>query len=146
MPCVDNLWERCTWEFQFVVPRYLEELDPLQQYDEASDLSPTIVVCSGDLVEQVGYTCFLHGSFYMNSIVFDRWRIHAVPTRRFSCFHKQCQPPFNTLLSQLALFTCTPYLLTAYLTRPRSNHSSTPFAFPATNSLLQHLLRLFVPL
>lgn len=31
VPCIDNPWEKCTWEFEFVVPRYLEEPDPVQQ-------------------------------------------------------------------------------------------------------------------
>lgn len=58
VPCVDNLWEKCTWEFEFVVPRYLEEPD-LTRRDEDGEFSerqesiPTVVVCSGDLVEQV---------------------------------------------------------------------------------------------
>jgi len=53
VPCIDNLWEKCTWEFEFVVPRYLEERDIRPDEDEVSDAMPTIVVCSGDLVEQV---------------------------------------------------------------------------------------------
>ncbi|KAJ8084704.1 hypothetical protein PM082_003480 [Marasmius tenuissimus] len=53
VPCVDNLWEKCTWEFEFVVPRYLEERDTDE--DDTSELSPTIVVCSGELVEQVAH-------------------------------------------------------------------------------------------
>lgn len=52
VPCADSVNEKCTWEFEFVVPRYLEELDPLQD-EEANELSPTLVVCSGELVEQV---------------------------------------------------------------------------------------------
>ncbi|KAM6498612.1 hypothetical protein JOM56_006560 [Amanita muscaria] len=55
VPCVDNIWERCTWEFEFVVPRYLEERVPTEDDDEINDLSPTIVVCSGELVEQVAH-------------------------------------------------------------------------------------------
>ena len=50
---MDNLWEKCTWEFEFVVPRYLEERDIRHDEDEANDAIPTVVVCSGDLVEQV---------------------------------------------------------------------------------------------
>lgn len=53
VPCIDNLWEKCTWEFEFVVPRYLEEREPNGDDDEPVDASATIVVCSGDLVEQV---------------------------------------------------------------------------------------------
>ena len=52
VPCIDNLWEKCTWEFEFVVPRYLEESVGSDD-DEPTDASPTIVVCSGELVEQV---------------------------------------------------------------------------------------------
>ncbi|KXN88910.1 Transcription initiation factor TFIID subunit 2, partial [Leucoagaricus sp. SymC.cos] len=54
VPCIDNLWEKCTWEFEFVVPRYLEELDDRDEFDN-NELSPTIVVCSGELVEQVAH-------------------------------------------------------------------------------------------
>jgi transcription initiation factor TFIID subunit 2 len=58
VPCVDNLWEKCTWEFQFVVPRYLEERDQIRsdddELDDPQDTTPTIVVCSGELGEQVG--------------------------------------------------------------------------------------------
>ncbi|TFY71826.1 hypothetical protein EVG20_g1175 [Dentipellis fragilis] len=54
VPCLDNLWERCTWDFEFVVQRYLEERDP-DEYEEAQDEHPTVVVCSGDLVEQVAH-------------------------------------------------------------------------------------------
>lgn len=55
VPCIDNIWERCTWELEFVVPRYLEERSPTEDDDEPNDLVPTIVVCSGDLVEQVWF-------------------------------------------------------------------------------------------
>lgn len=59
VPCVDNLYEKCTWEMEFVVPRYLEErqsniMDDGEQED-IPDASPTIVVCSGDLLEQVRF-------------------------------------------------------------------------------------------
>ena len=52
---MDNLWEKCTWEFEFVVPRYLEQReDTPEDEDEPSDGDcPTVVVCSGELVEQV---------------------------------------------------------------------------------------------
>ncbi|KAL0580698.1 hypothetical protein V5O48_001339 [Marasmius crinis-equi] len=52
-PYVNNLWEKCSWEFEFVVPRYLEERD--SDEDDTSDLSPTVVVCSGELVEQIAH-------------------------------------------------------------------------------------------
>lgn len=53
VPCVDNMWERCTWDLEFVVPRYLEEQDDEDEDVEAQDDHPTVVVCSADFVEQV---------------------------------------------------------------------------------------------
>ncbi len=52
---MDNLWEKCTWEFEFVVPRYLEQQEESpEDEDEPPDGDcPTVVVCSGELVEQV---------------------------------------------------------------------------------------------
>ncbi|KAL4266270.1 Transcription initiation factor TFIID subunit 2 [Pleurotus pulmonarius] len=58
VPCVDNLWEKCTWEFEFVVPRYLEERESRNgdgDEDEVADAIPTLVICSGELVEQVAH-------------------------------------------------------------------------------------------
>lgn len=54
VPCIDSLWEKCTWEFEFVVPRYLEEREAADD-EEQSDATPTLVVCSGELVEQVAH-------------------------------------------------------------------------------------------
>ncbi|WVQ66072.1 uncharacterized protein L199_004250 [Kwoniella botswanensis] len=48
-PCVDSLWERCTWELEFIVPRYLEGGEP--GADE--EAYPVMVVSSGELMEQV---------------------------------------------------------------------------------------------
>lgn len=53
-PCVDSLWERCTWELEFIVPRCLEGGEPTG--DE--DAYPVMVVASGELIEQVG-TCLI---------------------------------------------------------------------------------------
>lgn len=53
VPCLDNLWEKHTWDFEFVVPRYLEEGNPGQDEEDTSELTPTVVVCSGELAEQV---------------------------------------------------------------------------------------------
>jgi transcription initiation factor TFIID subunit 2 len=47
------LWDKCTWEFEFVVPRYLEEREVGQDDEEQADATPTLVVCSGEFVEQV---------------------------------------------------------------------------------------------
>lgn len=43
-PCVDSLWERCTWELEITVPRRLSGID---------GLPPVTVVSTGELMEQV---------------------------------------------------------------------------------------------
>ncbi|KAK8849657.1 hypothetical protein IAR55_004992 [Kwoniella newhampshirensis] len=48
-PCVDSLWERCTWELEFIVPRYLEGGDSTS--DDAA--CPVMVISSGELMEQI---------------------------------------------------------------------------------------------
>ncbi|KAF9486524.1 TATA-binding protein associated factor Taf2 [Pholiota conissans] len=74
VPCLDNLWEKCTWEFEFVVSRYLEERSVHKDDDELNDASPTIVVCSGELVEQVAHpynsnkTIFLFSQAVLTSV------------------------------------------------------------------------------
>ncbi|KAJ7897366.1 hypothetical protein B0H14DRAFT_2677986 [Mycena olivaceomarginata] len=65
VPCIDNLWEKCTWEFEFVVPRYLEEISV--EDDEPTDASPTLVVCSGELVEQVAHPYSSHKTIFLFS-------------------------------------------------------------------------------
>ncbi|KAJ3830293.1 hypothetical protein F5880DRAFT_1516515 [Lentinula raphanica] len=73
VPCIDSFWEKCTWEFEFVVPRYLEERD-LSQEDDPNDAIPTVVVCSGELVEQVAHpynsnkTIFLFSQAVLTSV------------------------------------------------------------------------------
>jgi transcription initiation factor TFIID subunit 2 len=47
------MWEDCTWVFELVVLRYLEEPVVSNEDEEAVERTPTIVVCSGDFVEQV---------------------------------------------------------------------------------------------
>lgn len=65
LPCLDNPWDKCTWEFEFVVAKRLEEGDQERARKQAmgivdedvppnEDEHPTMVICSGDLVEQVG--------------------------------------------------------------------------------------------
>jgi transcription initiation factor TFIID subunit 2 len=54
VPCVDNMWERCTWDLEFVLPRHLMNHSDIDESNgsEANDY-PVIVVASGELVEQV---------------------------------------------------------------------------------------------
>ena len=58
IPCVDSIYTKCAWEFEFIVPSYLEEREELpslldDEFDYPDDRNRTVVVCSGDLVEQV---------------------------------------------------------------------------------------------
>lgn len=52
VPCVDNLWERNTWEFAFVVPKTIAAHN-----SSASNTNedPISVVCTGDLVEKTAH-------------------------------------------------------------------------------------------
>ncbi|KAI0308085.1 hypothetical protein B0F90DRAFT_1680044 [Multifurca ochricompacta] len=54
VPCIDSIWERCTWDFEFVVPRCLEDSPATLDEDTQSE-HPTLVICSGELVEQVAH-------------------------------------------------------------------------------------------
>lgn len=47
VPCVDTLWDRCTWELEFVVPRHLEAV--LSDGEEVA--ADVYVVASGELTE-----------------------------------------------------------------------------------------------
>ena len=31
---MDNLWEKCTWDFEFIVPRSLEQQDALSEDED----------------------------------------------------------------------------------------------------------------
>lgn len=95
VPCVDNLFEKCTWEFEFVVPKYLEEPETTRNEDgeleEAKDASPTVVVCSGDLMEQVAHpfnsnrTIFLFTQTVLTSVqqiafAAGPFHVHLIPS------------------------------------------------------------------
>ncbi|KAL4070551.1 hypothetical protein J3A83DRAFT_4244024 [Scleroderma citrinum] len=96
VPCIDNLWEKCTWEFEFVVPRYLEEPEPTQRtglddFGEPQDSIPTVVVCTGDLVEQVSHpnnsnkTIFLFSQLVLTSVqhvafAAGPFHVHQIPS------------------------------------------------------------------
>ncbi|KAK0529562.1 hypothetical protein OC835_004301 [Tilletia horrida] len=62
VPCVDQLWERCTWELSFTVPTRinppsneqaaLQNRPNRQQILSESNTNLVTVVCTGDLVEE----------------------------------------------------------------------------------------------
>ncbi|PKI83009.1 hypothetical protein MVES_002777 [Malassezia vespertilionis] len=60
VPCVDTLWDRCTWELEFVVPRRIDTtddalrtaaLDPDEEEEEEARGTQVYVICSGELTE-----------------------------------------------------------------------------------------------
>ncbi|TBU50053.1 hypothetical protein BD309DRAFT_996445 [Dichomitus squalens] len=92
VPCVDNLWEKCTWDFEFIVPRSLEQQDVLSEDedDTADSEYPTVVICSGELVEQVSHpynsskTIFVFSQPTLTSVQHIAWaagpfHTHAIP-------------------------------------------------------------------
>ncbi|KZT04071.1 zincin [Laetiporus sulphureus 93-53] len=59
----------CTWDFEFVIPRYLEQQESAPE-DDGELLegdNSTIVVCSGELVEQVAHSCNSSKTIFMFS-------------------------------------------------------------------------------
>lgn len=48
IPCLDNLWDRCTWRLDFVVPRHLSLPGAAP-----NDVNDVAVACSGTLLETV---------------------------------------------------------------------------------------------
>ncbi|TIB11129.1 hypothetical protein E3P92_02992 [Wallemia ichthyophaga] len=53
VPCIDSLWERCTWELEYITPRFLSAVG--EDGVEGEQDEPVVVVSSGDLVEQVAH-------------------------------------------------------------------------------------------
>ncbi|ORX42682.1 hypothetical protein DM01DRAFT_1350220 [Hesseltinella vesiculosa] len=53
LPCIDNICERCTWDMEFVVPRRMGQSLLEVDNDTAYDEDATVVVCSGEMIEQV---------------------------------------------------------------------------------------------
>ena len=53
VPCIDTLWDRCTWELQLSVPRSLElTAEGDEEGGNIVETLPVIAVASGELVEQ----------------------------------------------------------------------------------------------
>ncbi|KAF7302593.1 Transcription initiation factor TFIID subunit 2 [Mycena chlorophos] len=89
VPCVDNVKDKCTWEFEFVVPRYLEDV-PLDD-SAPPDANPTLVVCSGELVEQVAHPYNSHKTIFL----FTQPMLTSVQQIAFAAgpFHMLSIPP-----------------------------------------------------
>ncbi|KAH7886186.1 hypothetical protein F5I97DRAFT_2026435 [Phlebopus sp. FC_14] len=129
VPCVDNVWEKCTWEFEFVVPRYLEESEPPGFGDdvdfvELQGSTPTVVICSGDLVEQVAHpnnsnkTIFLFSQTVLTSVqhiafAAGPFHVHSIDTDAASddvpgasqpLMHAFCLPGHEAMLRSSTSF------------------------------------------
>ncbi|KAF7302980.1 Transcription initiation factor TFIID subunit 2 [Mycena kentingensis (nom. inval.)] len=102
VPCVDNVRDKCTWEFEFVVPRYLEEVS--LEDGAPPDANPTLVVCSGELVEQIAHPYNSHKTIFLFSqpmltsvqqIAFAAgpFHLHSIPSDHFAEDGKSTQPP-----------------------------------------------------
>ncbi|THH30629.1 hypothetical protein EUX98_g3547 [Antrodiella citrinella] len=121
LPCIDNLWEKCTWEFEFVVPRYLEQREAPSDDDESPEGEyPTVVVCSGDLVEQVAHphnsnktiflfaqstptsvqhVAFAAGPFHVHTIAADLSSAEDASGTSQPLMHALCLPGHEALLA-----------------------------------------------
>ncbi|KAI9278501.1 hypothetical protein BDA99DRAFT_8605 [Phascolomyces articulosus] len=54
LPCIDRIHDRCTWDMDFIVPNKLGSLPNAKNGEDLTDDEyPSMVVCSGDMVEQV---------------------------------------------------------------------------------------------
>ncbi|KAJ9102635.1 hypothetical protein QFC19_004744 [Naganishia cerealis] len=56
VPCLDNLWDRCPWELEIIVPRTLaQEVETGDERDEGGAIQelPVTVIASAELEEQV---------------------------------------------------------------------------------------------
>ena len=60
VPCLDNLWDRCPWELEITVPRYLKQetdqvnAEPGLEGGEPEEGELVRVIASAELEEQVG--------------------------------------------------------------------------------------------
>lgn len=122
---MDNLYEKCTWEFEFVVPKYLEESQPGRvddgEQEELRDTSPTVVICSGDLIEQVGL--FISSRISNLLIARNRWHTRLTQTGPYFCSPRRCQHRYSKLplppvLSMSTRFPQTQTRLTIHLAPP----------------------------
>jgi len=127
VPCLDSLFEKSTWDFEFVVPSFLEERDEAldlldDDLDYADDRNRTIVVCSGDLVEQVAHpynsskTIFLFSQSAPTSVqhvAFAAGPFHVLPLPSDSIaddastqpfMHAFCLPGHENLLTSTVSF------------------------------------------
>ncbi|KAJ7611016.1 hypothetical protein FB45DRAFT_329816 [Roridomyces roridus] len=138
VPCIDNLWEKCTWEFEFVVPRYLEEI-PLDE-DQPIDASPTLVVCSGELVEQVAHphsshkTIFLFSQAVLTSVqhiafAAGPFHMYSIPLDHIADDGTSTQPPMYAfcLPGHESLLTTSTVSLRSAMSFYASDFGSYPF-------------------
>ncbi|KAI5120798.1 hypothetical protein M0805_002425 [Coniferiporia weirii] len=126
VPCLDSLWEKCTWEFEFIVPRSLEDSSEEMDVDgEDASSNPTVVICSGELVEKISHpnnpnkviylfsqpvlTSVQHVAFAAGPFI-----VHPIPTEvaglteesagSQTLLHAFCLPGYDSFLPQTVSF------------------------------------------
>ena len=109
IPCVDSVYAKCAWEFEFIVPSYLEEREELpglldDEFDYPDDRNRTVVVCSGDLVEQVRVVA-MQISFVLSG---DRLHTPITPAKPSFCSVSSFLHRLSISHSQQAHFTSSP--------------------------------------
>ena len=110
IPCVDSVYAKCAWEFEFIVPSYLEEREDVpglldDEFDYPDDRNRTVVVCSGDLVEQVCVAA-IRMSFFSPR---GRLRTQITPAKPSSCSASSSPRLFSTSHSQPVHSTSCPF-------------------------------------
>ena len=101
IPCVDSVYAKCAWEFEFIVPSYLEEREELpglldDEFDYPDERNRTVVVCSGDLVEQVCVDVMK----ILNFLSKDRSHTPITPAKPSFCSASSSLHRFNISHSQ----------------------------------------------
>jgi len=130
VPCIDNLWEKCTWELEFIVPKTLED-DTAPMDIDGDDMNvdggsyPTVVVCSGELVEKIAHPnnahkviylfsqtsltsvqhiAFAAGPFVVQAISAEHAGISEDAAGSQSLMHAFCLPGYESMLSETTSF------------------------------------------
>lgn len=122
-PCVDHLWERCTWELEVVVPKHLAGN---QDY-------PITVVCSGELVEQIEHP---HAS---NKTIFYYLQTNPTSVQHVAFaagpfdIHQICDAPKPVLAFCLPGFLDETKLSTAFIPSALSFISAEYGSYPFTD-------------
>lgn len=143
VPCVDSVYAKCAWEFEFIVPSYLEEREELlglldDEFDYPDERNRTVVVCSGDLVEQVRAAAMQTSCFSPR----DRSRTPITPAKPSFCSASSSLHQFSISHSQLVhSMSCPSHPMPQRRFLAHDRHlSCMPFVYQARRPSLLRLL------